>query len=291
MLNYIEEHYLTEKTEEKKEERMSRIPFSQVLKNAHVDIRKEYDRLYNMFYCGDVTLKQFCENHFMEIPVRGRCTSLNDFDHTYNFNFQEYEGEIDYDYLISFCEYSYNLLNHFEQKKSFVDLTVKNYLRQVEKVIEAIGYMANKKGNVTDFVPKDQAAISVAEIIDPNLSYKVIEYNHYSMKGDLERKKTILLALADKLEPMNKKDSDLEKIDKALKSDLFSLINNMNIRHNNVDKNGKAYKEFVANMSKDELENWYDEIYQMCLLAFLELEHLKRKACIKELEKICKIKV
>ena len=37
------------------------------------------------------------------------------------------------------------------------------------KVVEAIGYMPNMKDGVTDFVPKDQAAISVAEIVDSNL--------------------------------------------------------------------------------------------------------------------------
>lgn len=57
--------------------------------------------------------------------------------------------------------------------------------------------MANTQNGVMDFVPKDQAAISVAEIIDPSLSYRVIEYNHYSMKGDLKRKRDILLALED----------------------------------------------------------------------------------------------
>lgn len=30
-------------------------------------------------------------------------------------------------------------------------------------------------------------------------------------------------------------------------------------------------------MKKAQLEQWYDEIYQMCLLAFMRLEHIDRK--------------
>lgn len=260
---------------------MSRIPFSQVLKNAPVDIRKEYDRLYKMFHYSDfntTSLREWCDIYFEKFDFRNTCISLNDFDETNNFHFDAEPEEFDIDYLISFCEYSYNLVYNLavlHRDKSYQQS--KNYLAQVEKVIENIGYMASKQGNVTDFVPKDQAAISVAEIIDPNLSYKVIEYNHHSMKGDLERKKAILLALADKLEP---KKSELENIDKTLKSNLFFLLNHMNIRHNNVETDGK----FVANMNNEELENWYDETYQVCLLAFLELDNVERNVRIKELK-------
>jgi len=30
-------------------------------------------------------------------------------------------------------------------------------------------------------------------------------------------------------------------------------------------------------LKKAQLEQWYDEIYQMCLLAFMRLEHIDRK--------------
>ena len=46
----------------------------------------------------------------------------------------------------------------------------------------------------------------------------------------------------------------------------------------------KNYKETVAKMSKDELENWYDETYQLCLLAFLELDNVERTKKVVELK-------
>lgn len=60
------------------------------------------------------------------------------------------------------------------------------------------------------------------------------------------------------------------------------MLNNMNIRHNN--KKGKNKKEYVSKMRKSTLEKWYDETYQMLLLAFLLDEQTKRNVKIKNLK-------
>lgn len=274
---------------------MNRIPFSEVLKNASIDIHREYDRLYGIFYLqkipneygNNTTLKDSCALNFINLPFRGTCVSLDDFDDFYDYNFEKAPSDFSIDYLISFCEYSYNLAI-YNQGVGFAGLNIsvsqsmQFYVQQVNKVIEVIGYMPNTQNGITDFVPKDQAAISVAEIVNPELSYKVIEYNHHSMKGNLEGKRAILIALADRLEPDRK---TLKQINNTLDTDLFYLFNNINIRHNNVDKNGGYYKSAVASMDNDETEKWYDETYQMCLLAFLELEHNERKKRVADLKK------
>ena len=55
------------------------------------------------------------------------------------------------------------------------------------------------------------------------------------------------------------------------------MLNNLNIRHNNRSKKDKSkYKEYVAKMSKVRLEKWYDELYQMMLLAILLLDNADR---------------
>ena len=60
--------------------------------------------------------------------------------------------------------------------------------------------------------------------------------------------------------------------------------NNMNIRHNNSTEGDKNYREVVAKMTQDELENWYDETYQLCLLAFLELDNVERTKKVAQLK-------
>lgn len=165
---------------------------------------------------------------------------------------------------------------HFEDHYFFGQINKSFYLQQINKVIETIGYIQCSEDGFTIFVPKDNAAIAVSEseLIPEALSYKIIAYNHHSMKGNLESKRQTLLMFADLLEP---KRDELETVDKKFASDLFYTFNNFNIRHNNVDPAGPKYKKPVGDLTKEQLESWYDEVYQMCLLAFMRLEHVPRK--------------
>ena len=284
---------------------MERRPFSQILSEEKINVFKEYQRLIHLF-CYEtkylynykrISLYKICALNFSDIPFRGTCITLKDFEETYNFRFATngipaYQGIDPLLYLVRFCEFSYNLAVYSQEicsnlPKNEEAISSQNemtfYVQQVLAVVEKIGYMPNHGKKVTDFVPVDQPAISVAEIIeDPELSYRVIEYNHYSMKGDLEQKRSTILVLADKLEAQQKK---LKQINASLETDLFFLLNNINLRHNNTDPTGgKKYHPAVAEMGKEELESWYDETYQMCLLAFLELDNIDRK------EKVCQLK-
>ena len=154
-------------------------------------------------------------------------------------------------------------------------------INQINKVSELIGYMNAKQDNLTIFVPISQPAIVVAEMLPSPLSYKVIEYNHHSMKGDMDKKEATLMLLANQLEP---KRAILKSLNKSLEDDLFYLINNIHIRHNNTDSDSTKYKKAVADMSKEELEKWYDKTYDICLYAFMTIDQANRKTEIKELK-------
>jgi len=272
---------------------MARIPFSEVLKNASVDLSSEYGRLYELFYINvedssalGNTISEHCASRFKDFPYRGTCISLDDFEKCHNLNFVGSPHEFDIDYLVSFCEYSYNIVVYCSGSDSDLKYygmhkQISFFLQQIERVIEKIGYMPNSKNGITDFVPKDPTAISVSEIVEPEVSYSVIEYNHHSMKGDLKQKRAILIALADQLEPQRAK---LKSINSSFEDDLFFLFNNVNLRHNNCDPEGKKYHSYVAAMKKEDIEQLYDDTYQMCLLAFLELDHMERKERVKKLK-------
>ena len=133
--------------------------------------------------------------------------------------------------------------------------------------------MEAKEGVLTIFVPKNKAAISAAEISNQKISYKIIEYNHHSMKGDLDRKLSTLKMLADEIEP---KRTELKKIPNSIENELFQMLQKF-VRHNNKDN------PVIAAMSDEELESVYDDIYQMWLLAMLELDNVERKKRAREL--------
>lgn len=261
--------------------------FAQVLKAGKIDIKKEYSKLYKLFYGkdgrDDKSLAELISLNFTDFWFRGTCLDLEEFDEEHEFRFVAQPQNFDIDYLISFCEYVYNFVVHFNDSFFFTQINKNFYLQQINKVVESVSYEQSQEDGFVIFVPKNNVAIAVAEseLIPENVSYKVMAYDHYSMKGNLDKKKATLLILANLLEPL---DGKLNQIDSSFKKDLFFALNNFNIRHNNINQSDKKYyKKVVADMSTDELEGWYDEIYQMCLLAFMRLEQNDRK---KELDRI-----
>lgn len=275
--------------------------FAQILKDAKIDIKVEYQKLYGMLYdrsipvsnTNRISVYDELSTYFIAFCFRGTCLSLDEFNDLHGFHFEKDPTNFNIDHLISLCEYIENLLIAYQcvplsypygygnMPTKLID--VQFYLQQISQVIEKIGYMQAKQNDLTIFVEKDPAAIAVAEgeFIPESLSYRLISYNHYSMKGNLAEKKTTLLDLANLLEPQR---TNLERIDKTFSSDLFYTFNNFHIRHNNADPQSPKFKKPIGDLAKEQLEFWYDEVYQMCLLAILRLEHADRKKTFEALK-------
>lgn len=260
--------------------------FADVIKSGGIDIEKEYERLYESFYKDRIGIRNKCAGYFMCMPFRRTCISLKDFDECFDYHFELNATDFDIDYLINFCEYSYNLVVHIPESFSdpnYVGINGKeSYLQQILKVVELINHqIVFDDDGIAIIVPKNSVANLVSEIVPENISYKIIEYNHHSMKGDLARKQATLKLLADQLEA---KRNNLKRLNNSLEDDLFFLFNNLNIRHNNTDSNSPKYQKTVADMSSEELEGWYDRTYDMCLYAFMTLDQADYGRKIKELK-------
>lgn len=260
--------------------------FAQILNDANIDLKEEYQKLYDMLYSRSIQVsgQKLISIHdelgdaFVTFYFRGTCVSIDEFDKKHGFEFVREPANFSVDSVVSICEYIYNMLTAYQGSsgRGFFQqaINVQFCLSQIMAVIDAIGYMFAAENGIVIFVEKSPAATSVAELMPEGLSYKVISYNHYSMKGNLDAKKNTLLLFADMLEPRR---PELAQLDSGFASDLFYAFNNFNIRHNNVDPNGTKYKKPVGDLTKEQLEQWYDEVYQMCLLAFLRLDHIERK--------------
>ena len=99
-----------------------------------------------------------------------------------------------------------------------------------------------------------------------------MEYNHFSNKGNIERKKEILIKIASLLEPWRNDLNNNIEFKEVLKlgnnnkvlavEKLFWMFNKLNIRHNN---DGQQ----LTNMDNNTVEVWYDKIYTMSLFVIL----------------------
>lgn len=251
--------------------------FADILSGNDFDIGREYSNLYRLAYGeGDIErgFMQFVDDRFQNVPFRGTSLTLYDFNERYAFHFDGRDWSDELDDLLSFCEYLYNFADVFPECSW--DIT-----RQVELVAEAASHQIVKRGGYYVLAPIDSAAILASEIAPVSLSTDILAYQHRSLRGDLEGKKTIILKLVGELEPMR---GQVKSVSGKLADDLFYLVNNANMRHNNFTLGSKKYSKVFSGMGKDELESWYDRIYELCITAFPLLEYSEWKDEVDQLK-------
>lgn len=281
---------------------MSRRTIFDVL-NGEIDINEEIFRLELLCYKEVIeggeeygypecsyTLEAFVNDACLkEWKQRNRCLSCEDIRKKLNITDLDIKNKLKGEQILIYLEYIANMIWLCDEGLSRWKYywSTQDYKFLKENVFDVINSMNYETRIFEDeekviLVEKNEAATAVAEIIEPELANEVIQYNHYLMKGNIEGKKRILKVLADKIEPMRAEFKKLQK-HKELESDIGFLLNKMNIRHNNIK--GKNAIDYVKNLSEEEMENWYDETYQLILLCILEYDNIERTKKISELKK------
>lgn len=262
------------------------------------DVSIELKRMYRLFENNGTvnfqhrvyTLHEYTKYYgFYNWRNRGRCVDLNDFLSLLDYEDLWSDAHTNVQDLFTLIEIIYNFWHLADQQTgaSCGSGHEGGNFRLLKKIMDECLSYYNYKGEYFPeleqlIVIEDKPeATAVAEIVDNDLSYKVLRYNHYMLKGDLKAKKDILLALGADLEPKRKQ---IQAIDRDLEDGIFYILNNLNLRHNNKAEGDKHYKQAVAEMSNEVLENWYDELYQMMLLAYLRMDQVERNAKVKALK-------
>jgi len=222
---------------------------------------------------------------------RGRCVDVEDFLSLLDYKLLWATSVGDMNDLMTLIEIVYNFWYITDRGTSLryqQDSDGRNFLL-LKKIMDECLAQYNYKGEYFPYLEQliviedKPEATAVAEIVNNDLSYKVLRYNHYMLKGDLQAKKDILLALGADLEPKRKQ---IQAIDKDLEDGIFYILNNLNLRHNNKSVGDKNYRQAVADMDDTTMEGWYDELYQMMLLAYLQLDQVMRNASVNALKQV-----
>lgn len=266
--------------------------------SASINVSNEVDRIVSMSVREkstysppyDRTLFEFVDERcFRDWSYRGHFVDVKDFLEAIDYNeIKKSAKNGDTEAFMTLIELTYNMwsLAYRDIMNEESSSGWNNNFFHLRDVMLDNLEKYNHKAYVDDeriLIIEDKPEVTaVAEIVEHDLAIDVIRYNHRSLQGDLDLKKGILLSIGSELEPRRK---EIQSIDSQLADDIFFMLNNINIRHNNRSKKDKSkYKEYVAKMTKSKLEKWYDELYQMMLLAFLLLDNINRKTQVKELK-------
>ena len=218
--------------------------------------------------------------------------------------FRSYDEAKDYfnnnfngpDRLFTYIEFIIDLNSFMISNGKILTFTKATLIKEFPKVRERIDYCLAKNNHELKelengrqiIVEKNVYASEVSQIIsETNIedAIKVLEYNHFSNKGDIQRKKEILISLANYLEPLRDELNAFEELKEVMKvnskkiiavEQLFGMYNNLGLRHNND-------KQYHLNMNDEELEQWYDDIYTSTLFVILSLDEARILSKLKTL--------
>lgn len=258
-----------------------------------IDLTQEYLKL-DTIICKEeiyhVSIEDVFEECFRRWKFRSNYLSLEELRIELGLYISKYQREsrsgitLNANDFFTYCELIANLSTSFPR-----EISDKHLHGKLEAVIATLRLdleMLNHRFQKCDdgriiVVEINPTATAACEIVDPDLSDKIIEYNHYLLRGDLANKREILRALSHKFDAIK---PSLKSINSGLEDKTSFLLNNLNIRHNNRDKQSKDYRKFVAEMSDSDLEHWYDETYQTLLFAILAVDQVARNQAINDLK-------
>lgn len=244
----------------------------------------EMERNFKSIYY-ETSLNSAISDNFLDYPNRSTFTSysqmvefvgLNIYNATEQlFVFSEFLVDI-------FC----NLAEKFtEEESEFIQIIFDNIKRFLELSNHELITLDN--GNKI-IVEKNVYASEASQIVSETSieeAIKVLEYNHFSNKGNIQRKKEILITLANYLEPLRKELNNSEELEEVFKVNnqkiiafekLFEMYNNFGLRHNNSN-------QYHLDLTDDELEQWYDDIYTSTLFVILSMDESRILSKLKTL--------
>lgn len=272
---------------------MTRQSIFDILKEEY-DIARELENIkwlfeseLLIFYITDTihthrnkTIEQFVSQFiFPQWKARGTCLSCEDMKR--RLKLDQRINTNNSDEVIKFLEYYVNIANLFfpNYRKIAKTCEVSPYLLTIEANLKRLlDYLNLKELYIPSeetvlVVPNDPAATAAAEISSRDTALNILKYNHASLKGQIEEKRELLVSIAREYEPLLSNPPDGCS---TLFSKTNGLLNCLHIRHNN--KEGKWEKNLP-----DDLECWYDEVYQMLLLCKLESDNVDRQKKVQAL--------
>lgn len=220
----------------------------------------------------------FNKNLFAKWKGRFSCISINDMKNTLGIEYG-YDGkpiiENEDDDILKYLEYYINIImtfikseiyNNYNESQDFIMLN-----ENIKLLLDNMSHKIVKDDEKQIFliVPNNPEGAAAAEISSDHTGFAILRYNHRLLKGKLKEKSKILATISNEYEDIlkNPPNGYKELFDKTK-----ALCNQLCIRHDNAQNQLN-----VSKLKDNELEQWYDEIYQMLLLCILTYKNIEQK--------------
>ena len=282
-----------------------RMHFYDLLTNSVINPKEELQKLCTLFsgerhyWSGafkGISLEEYIDRViFRNLSFRGSYIGIEGMRRSLgisedDFSFNSHCVSVPLEKLFLFCEFLLALGSEGESKLK----EVPEFYTQMLTIVENISHLLDKTNhcleNISEtdtarciIVPKNKLTTQAVELIaEKPVALSAIEYNHFSLRGDLSRKRAVLTTLANYVEPILHSGILKNNGYAQLETDTGFILNNFHIRHNN--KEGTKRREYTAALSDGALEKWYDRAYTMMLMVIVAQDNAAVHAEIKELK-------
>lgn len=261
----------------------------EIMQGNQLNLYDEYLRIQRLFefthFNYENSIKKYlqCNNYFTNWKYRKRYISIDDLLISLKIDYKHMESpHITVEKLLLYCETIFNLVKLIDydtldcESISLIDAIQNN----IVDLLEDLNYEINSNNNSQFIIIEKNTLTSAVAEKFPEITNTVIEYRRFALKGNVEAKERILDALANKVEPLKVKFKGTSY--KQIIEDIGMMLNNLNIRHNNLD--GPKKQNYTTSMTSQELENWYDTLYDLMLTALMIEDYNNKKQSIEELK-------
>lgn len=246
------------------------------------------DYLFNHDQSFDTPIVSTIKARFLQWPLRKTCVKYSDFAEKSKLNDivekAQKNIEVTIDEYLDVVEIVMSLLQYFyndvKDKKSYRPL-IDNILNVTEALNFDIKFVNTlNHAQYAIFIPKDIKVLEAAEIVeDDNLSEKIYLYRHRKLNGNIYEKAIILSRLYMYFEGIRK---TLEQNNfGSLCTSIGELSDKLKVRHK-----PKGYEELVVEeLSKEELEEAYDKLFDSYLAAIVISQYINDRDYLEILRK------
>ena len=163
-----------------------------------------------------------------------------------------------------YLEYVYNMLPLIKNNPNlrYMKNSYDALIKTIEKIISDHNYEFKEIDGLYYLILSDEILDNVLDSAEDVVKDNAVRFRSVRNKGNLENKKQILCSLATNIESL-KHTMDNKKYG-HLRSDTTFLLNKINIRHS----------ENQIQLPKDQIEEWYDRTFDLCMLSLHSIKHI-----------------